>query len=322
MAILVYTESWNGSFKKASFEAVSYASQLANKLNTEVIALTISAKDDASQLGNYGASKILSITNETLTSFNNQAYANAIINAADANEVDTIVISNTNNGKSIAPIVAAKRSASLITNVIEVPSSLSPFTVKRKAFSSKAFANYTTNSAQKVITITPNALGLIESNTTAHSEAFDYTATSSDNRLKSVSEEKATGKISLTEAEFVVSAGRGLKGAENWGMIEELADLLGAATACSKPVSDIGWRPHSEHVGQTGIAINPELYIAVGISGAIQHLAGVNASKNIVVINTDPEAPFFKAADFGIVGDAFEVVPKLIEAVKKHKANN
>ena len=322
MAILVYTESWNGSFKKASFEAVSYASQLANKLNTEVIALTISAKDDASQLGNYGASKILSITNETLTSFNNQAYANAIINAADANEVDTIVISNTNNGKSIAPIVAAKRNASLITNVIEVPSSFNPFTVKRKAFSSKAFANYTTNSAQKVITITPNALGILESNTTAHSEAFEYTATSSDHRLKSVSEEKATGKISLTEAEFVVSAGRGLKGAENWGMIEELADLLGAATACSKPVSDIGWRPHSEHVGQTGIAINPELYIAVGISGAIQHLAGVNASKNIVVINTDPEAPFFKAADYGIVGDAFEVVPKLIEAVKKHKANN
>jgi electron transfer flavoprotein alpha subunit len=322
MAILVYTESWNGSFKKASFEAVSYASQLANKLNTEVIALTISAKDDASQLGNYGASKILSITNETLTSFNNQAYANAIINAADANEVDTIVISNTNNGKSIAPIVAAKRNASLITNVIEVPSSFNPFTVKRKAFSSKAFANYTTNSAQKVITITPNALGILESNTTAHSEAFEYIATSSDHRLKSVSEEKATGKISLTEAEFVVSAGRGLKGAENWGMIEELADLLGAATACSKPVSDIGWRPHSEHVGQTGIAINPELYIAVGISGAIQHLAGVNASKNIVVINTDPEAPFFKAADYGIVGDAFEVVPKLIEAVKKHKANN
>ena len=322
MAVLVYTESWNGSFKKASFEAVSYATQLANELNTEVIALTISANDEVSQLGKYGATKVLSISDESLKSFNNQAYAIAIISAAETNDVDTIVISNTNNGKSIAPIVAAKRNASLITNVIEVPSSFSPFTVKRKAFSSKAFANYTTNSAQKVITITPNTLGVIETNTTAHLETFNYTASSSDKRLQFISEEKATGKISLTEADFVVSAGRGLKGAENWGMIEELADLLGAATACSKPVSDIGWRPHSEHVGQTGIAINPELYIAVGISGAIQHLAGVNASKNIVVINTDPEAPFFKAADYGIVGDAFDVVPKLIEAVKKHKANN
>tara|TARA_B110000211_G_scaffold93127_1_gene108554 strand:+ start:693 stop:1661 length:969 start_codon:yes stop_codon:yes gene_type:complete len=322
MAVLVYTESWNGSFKKASFEAVSYAAQLANKLGIEAIALTIASTDDAAQLGNYGATNVLSIANESLATFNNQAYANAIVAAAEANGADTIVISNTNNGKAIAPIIAAKRNAGLITNVIELPSSTSPFTVKRKTFSSKAFANYSTTAAQKVISITPNAIGALEVGGSATSESFDYTATSSDNRLSSVSLDRATGKVSLTEADFVVSAGRGLKGPENWGMIEELAGLLGAATACSKPVSDIGWRPHGEHVGQTGIAINPELYIAIGISGAIQHLAGVNASKNIVVINTDPEAPFFKAADYGIVGDAFEVVPKLIEALKTHKANN
>ena len=322
MAILVYAESWNGSFKKATFESVSYAAQLANKLGTEAIALTIANSDDAAQLGNYGVNKVLTIANDSLATFNNQAYANAIVTAADNVDADTIIISNTNNGKSIAPIVAAKKEAGLITNVLDLPSSTSPFTVKRKTFSSKAFANYSTAAEQKVISITPNAQEAIETNGSASVESFDYTATDSDNRLSSVSIDRATGKISLTEAEFVVSAGRGLKGPENWGMVEELADLLGAATACSKPVADIGWRPHGEHVGQTGIAINPELYIAIGISGAIQHLAGVNASKNIVVINTDPEAPFFKAADYGIVGDAFEVVPKLIDALKAYKANN
>jgi electron transfer flavoprotein alpha subunit len=322
MAVLVYAESWNGSFKKATFEAVSYAAQLANKLGTEAVALTIANNDDATQLGNYGVNKVLTISNDTLTTFNNQAYANAIVAAAEYTGADTIIISNTNNGKSIAPIVAAKREAGLITNVLDLPSSTSPFTVKRKTFSSKAFANYSTEASQKVISITPNALGAVENGGSASVEAFDYTATESDNRLSSISVDRATGKISLTEAELVVSAGRGLKAPENWTMIEELADLLGAATACSKPVADIGWRPHGEHVGQTGIAINPELYIAVGISGAIQHLAGVNASKNIVVINTDPEAPFFKAADYGIVGDAFEVVPKLIDALKAYKANN
>lgn len=322
MAVLVYAESWNGNFKKASFEAVSYAAQLANKLGTETIALTIAASDDASELGKYGATKVMSIKNDSLNTFNNLAYANAIIAAAEQSGADTLIVSNTNNGKSIAPIIAAKRSAALITNAIELPSSTAPFTVKRKTFSSKAFAMYSTDAAQKVISITPNAIGATEATVSASVESFDYTATDSDNRLKSVSEDRATGKISLTEAEYVVSAGRGMKGPENWGMIEELADLLGAATACSKPVADIGWRPHGEHVGQTGIAINPELYIAVGISGAIQHLAGVNSSKNIVVINTDPEAPFFKAADYGIVGDAFEVVPKLLDALKAHKANN
>ena len=322
MAVLVYAESWNGSFKKATFEAVSYAAQLANKIGTDAIAITIAHQGDANELGNYGANKVLTITDETLNTFNNQSYANAIVAASNHVNAETVVISNTNNGKAIAPIIAAKREAALITNAIELPSTLNPFTIKRKAFSSKAYALYITDSNQKVISITPNAIGIHQTQVDTSVESFSYNATDSDQRLKSISVDKATGKIPLTEAELVVSAGRGLKGPENWGMIEELADLLGAATACSKPVSDIGWRSHSEHVGQTGIAINPQLYIAVGISGAIQHLAGVNASKNIVVINTDPEAPFFKAADYGIVGDAFEVVPKLIEAIKTHKSNN
>ena len=322
MAVLVYAESWNGSFKKATFEAVSYAAQLANKIGTDAIAITIAHQGDANELGNYGANKVLTITDETLNTFNNQSYANAIVAASNHVNAGTVVISNTNNGKAIAPIIAAKREAALITNAIELPSTLSPFTIKRKAFSSKAYALFSSDSNQKVISITPNAFGIHETQVSSTIESFSYKTSDSDHRLKSVSVDTATGKIPLTEAELVVSAGRGLKGPENWGIIEELADLLGAATACSKPVSDIGWRSHSEHVGQTGIAINPQLYIAVGISGAIQHLAGVNASKNIVVINTDPEAPFFKAADYGIVGDAFEVVPKLIEAIKTHKSNN
>ena len=322
MAVLVYAESWNGSFKKATFEAVSYAAQLANKIGTDAIAITIAHQGDANQLGNYGANKVLTITDETLNTFNNESYANAIVAASNHVNAETVVISNTNNGKSIAPIIAAKREAALITNAIELPSTLSPFTLKRKAFSNKAYALFSTDSNQKVISITPNAFGVHQIQVSTTIESFSYDTSDSDQRLKSVSVDSATGKIPLPEAELVVSAGRGLKGPENWGMIEELADLLGAATACSKPVSDIGWRSHSEHVGQTGIAINPQLYIAVGISGAIQHLAGVNASKNIVVINTDPEAPFFKAADYGIVGDAFEVIPKLIEAIKIHKSNN
>jgi len=322
MAVLVYAENWNGSFKKATFEAVSYAAQLANVIGTDTIAITIAHQGDANELGNYGANKVLTITNETLNTFNNQSYANAIVAASNHINADTVVISNTNNGKAIAPIIAAKRKAALITNAIELPITLSPFTIKRKAFSSKAYALFSSDSNQKVISITPNAIGVHQSQVVTSVESFNYNSTDSDQRLKSVSVDKVTGKIPLTEAELVVSAGRGLKGPENWGMIEDLADLLGAATACSKPVSDIGWRSHSEHVGQTGIAINPQLYIAVGISGAIQHLAGVNASKNIVVINTDPEAPFFKAADYGIVGDAFEVIPKLIEAIKIHKSNN
>jgi electron transfer flavoprotein alpha subunit len=322
MAVLVYVENWNGSFKKASFEAVSYASQFANKLGTCTIALTIANKDNPEILGKYGASKVITISDCSMEYFSNQAYSNALCKVADKEEVDIIIVSNTNNGKSLSPIIAAKRNSSLITNVIDLPQSIDPFILKTKAFSSKAYVNYTTKNKKKIISITPNSFGIVENELSAEIEDFTYVTTDSDRRLSSLSIDKVSGKIPLTEAELVVSAGRGLKGPENWGMIEELADLLGAATACSKPVSDIGWRSHSEHVGQTGIAINPELYIAIGISGAIQHLAGVNASKNIVVINTDPDAPFFKAADYGIVGDAFEVVPKLINAIKSYQKNN
>jgi electron transfer flavoprotein alpha subunit len=322
MAILVYVESWNGSFKKASFEAVSYASQLANKLGVNVIALTIANKDNPEILANYGASRVIEIADESMEKFNNQAYANAISQVANQEGADILVVSNTNNGKSLSPILSVKRKSSLISNVIGLPSSLEPFVLKTKAFSSKAYVNYNTENKNKIISITPNSIGIIENKKSVEIDNFEYVATDSDKRLISLSINKSSGKIPLTEADMVVSAGRGLKGPENWGMVEELAGLLGAATACSKPVSDIGWRSHSEHVGQTGIAINPQLYIAIGISGAIQHLAGVNASKNIVVINTDPEAPFFKAADYGIVGDAFEVVPKLIDALKSYKSNN
>ncbi len=322
MAILVYAESWNGIFKKASYEAVSYASQLAEKLGVNLIALTIANKDNPDILAMYGASRVITIADESMQTFSNQAYANAISQVADKEGVDIIVVSNTNNGKSLSPILSVKRKSCLISNVIGLPSSLEPFVLKTKAFSSKAFVNYNTENKNKIISITPNSVGITENKKIAETEKFEYVATDSDNRLISLSIKKSSGKILLTEADMVVSAGRGLKGPENWGMVEELAGLLGAATACSKPVSDIGWRSHSEHVGQTGIAINPQLYIAIGISGAIQHLAGVNASKNIVVINTDPDAPFFKAADYGIVGDAFEVVPKLIDALKSYQTNN
>ena len=320
MTILVYAESWDGKFKKSSFEAVDYAAKLAKQMGAETTALTISAKEDVSQLGKYGAQSVRTINNQALETFNNQSYADAIIAVANKINADTVILSNTSNGKAIAPLIAAKRKAALITNVIELPESVSPFTIVRKTFSSKAIARYQTLSDKKVISITANSFEYNEREQLATSEAFDYVPEDAVQKLTSISIDKATGKIGLTEADLVVSAGRGLKGPENWTMVEELAEVLGAATACSKPVSDIGWRPHSEHVGQTGIAINPQLYIAVGISGAIQHLAGVNASKNIVVINTDPDAPFFKAADYGIVGDAFEVLPKLISAIKSYKA--
>ncbi len=320
MSVLVFAESWDGKFKKGTFEAVTYAHETAQKLGVSTIAVTIgNLSDDAAQLGNYGAEKVICISND-IASCNNQGLAAAITEVAEKEGANTIVVANSNTGKTIAPRLAIKLGAALISNVVEVASNSTPLTVKKKAFSGKAFENAQSNNAKCVLALASNAFHVSETGGNASIESFD--ATVADSQINSTNVEKASGKISLAEAEIVVSAGRGLKGPENWGMIEELAELLGAGTACSKPVADIGWRPHGEHVGQTGKAIAPNLYFAIGISGAIQHLAGVNSSKVMVAINTDPEAPFFKAADYGIVGDAFEVVPRLIEEIRNFKANN
>ncbi|MBI1183847.1 electron transfer flavoprotein subunit alpha/FixB family protein [bacterium] len=317
MAVLVYIENWEGKFKKQSKELVTYAADTAAKLGTELVAVSIGNVDAAEieTLSAFGLSKVLTITGEAFAQFKAKTYANALHAAVQHCGAKVIVLGNTYNGKSMGPRIAAKLEASLVTGAISLPDTDNGFVVKKAVFSNKGFAFMDMQHEYKVLTLNVNAYHIEEkSGAVAVEDISDKVATAADVQVLNV--EKQTGKIPLTEAELVVSAGRGLKGPENWGMIEELADLIGAGTACSKPVSDVGWRPHSEHVGQTGITISPNLYIAVGISGAIQHLAGVSSSKVICVINKDPEAPFFAAADYGIVGDAFEVVPKLIEAVK------
>lgn len=323
MSVLVYVENAAGKFKKSTFEAVSYAAAIAKEKGQDVTALSIGdvSENDLKELGRYGAKKVLNVSNDKLKTFVNQAYAAIIADAARKENASIVIIGNTFSGKGLAPRVAVKLSAGLADGAIELPTfSGDNLKVKKSAFSGKAFAFVELSSAVKVITLNANSYKVVENNQNAAIESFSSAATESDFRVMLKEIVRASDKISLPDAELVVSAGRGLKGPENWGMVEELAQLLGAATACSKPVSDADWRPHSEHVGQTGIAVSPNLYIAIGISGAIQHLAGVSSSKVIVVINKDPEAPFFKAADYGIVGDAFEVVPKLIEAVKAFKA--
>ncbi|MES2457747.1 MAG: electron transfer flavoprotein subunit alpha/FixB family protein [Bacteroidota bacterium] len=323
MSVLVYVEQVEGKFKKSVFEAVSYAKAIADLQGTNLTAISIGnvAESELKSLGLYGASKVLNVSSAQLPNFVNQAYASIISGAAEKETADVVVLSNSFSGKGLAPRIAVKLQAGLADGATELPKiEGGNFTVKKNAFSGKAFATIEISSAIKVIALNPNAFGIKETGTEASVENFSPEIKASD--LSAIVKDiiRATDKVSLPDAEIVVSGGRGLKGPENWGMIEELAGLLGAATACSKPVSDADWRPHSEHVGQTGIAISPNLYIAIGISGAIQHLAGVSSSKVIVVINKDPEAPFFKVADYGIVGDAFEVVPKLIEALKAHKA--
>lgn len=324
MSVLVYVEHAEGKFKKSTFEVVSYASAIAKQQGSSLTAISIGNVSDSSlsELGKYGASKVLNVSNDKLKSFVNQAYASIIAEAAKKEGAKVVVMSNTFSGKGLAPRVAVKLEAGLADGATELPTwSGEKMTVKKSAFSGKAFAFIELSSALKVITLNPNAYKVEENNQSASIEAFNAAPADADFRVMVKEIVRASDKISLPDAELVVSAGRGLKGPENWGMVEELAGLLGAATACSKPVSDAGWRPHSEHVGQTGIAISPNLYIAIGISGAIQHLAGVSSSKVIVVINKDPEAPFFKVADYGIVGDAFEVMPQIIAAVKSIKAN-
>jgi electron transfer flavoprotein alpha subunit len=322
MSVLVYLESWEGNFKKNTWEAAQYAAQTAKMLGTEAVGLCIGTlNSDASVAGNYGISKVLHLSNDALNDFDANAYGSAIAEVAVSIGADTLIVSGTFNGKALAPAMAIHAEASLLTNVIALPESTAPFTVKRGVFSGKGFNLLRTEDAKKVVLFVPNSINLETGEGAAQIETISVNSTM-NSTVKVLSVDRVKGKIPLPEADKVVSAGRGMKGPENWGMIEELADLLGAGTACSKPVSDMDWRPHSEHVGQTGIAIKPDLYIAIGISGAIQHLAGVSASKTIVVINKDPEAPFFKAADYGVVGDAFDIVPKLTEEIKKFKAAN
>ena len=322
MSVLVYVEQVDGKFKKSVFEAVSYAKAIADTQSTSLTAISIGSVEDSEiqNLGTYGASKVLRVTNDQVKDFVNQAYASIIAEAAKSESATIVVLSNSFSGKGLAPRVAVKLQAGLVDGAVELPNfDGGKFIVKKTAFSGKAFAHTELTSDIKVIALNPNAFGTKENPAELAIETYSPTIKSTDFGAIVKEIVRATNKVSLPDAELVVSAGRGLKGPENWGMIEELANLLGAATACSKPVSDADWRPHAEHVGQTGIAISPNLYIAIGISGAIQHLAGVSSSKVIVVINKDPEAPFFKVADYGIVGDAFEVVPKLIEALKSHK---
>ena len=324
MSVLIYTENAEGKFKKSTFEAVSYARAIAGQNNTNLVAISIGdvSNDELAALGKFGAEKVLNVSNAKLKNFINQAYASVIAEAAKKEGADIVILSNSFSGRGLAPRIAVKLEAGLADGAVSLPEqSNGKFTVKKTAFSGKAFAVVELTSANKVISLTPNSYKLVEKNVTAVVEDFSSEGNASD--FKAIIKEivRSTDKVSLPDADIVVSGGRGLKGPENWGMVEELAGLLGAALACSKPVSDSGWRPHSEHVGQTGIAVSPNLYIAIGISGAIQHLAGVSSSKVIVVINKDPEAPFFKVADYGIVGDAFEVVPKLIAAIKEYKAS-
>ncbi|MEN8137526.1 MAG: electron transfer flavoprotein subunit alpha/FixB family protein [Bacteroidota bacterium] len=316
MSVLIYAESWNGKFKKTSFEAVSYGVELAAKMETEAIAVTINS-ETTEELYKYGVAKVILVKNEDLNNFAANSFSDTIKQVADKVSAHTVVMLASSNVNSFAPVLAVKWDASLATGVIAEPTSLDPFTVNRKVFSNKAHADVVLSKENKILVVAQNSFGIKENEVAGSTEEQSVSAAAPN--LVSESVEMASGKVNLMDAEIVVSAGRGMKAAENWGMIEEMADILGAGTACSKPVSDIGWRTHEEHVGQTGKNIAPNLYFAIGISGAIQHVAGINSSKVIVAINTDDEAPIFKAADYGIVGDAFKVVPELIEKIKELK---
>jgi electron transfer flavoprotein alpha subunit len=321
MPVLVYTESENGKFKKNAFEVASYGYEVAKQMNTTLTAVSFNA-ENPKDLGTNGVSKVINISEDKLKPFNAKAFATVIAQVVHRENATVLIVSSSADTRFLAPILTTKLQAGYVPNVVLVPESTSPFVVKRTAFSNKGFAHTQINAANKIIGVSNNSFGVKENQIDAALEDYKPQLSDTDFTTKSIEIDKVIGKATIADADIVVSGGRGLKGPENWGMIEELAQVLGAATACSKPVSDLGWRPHGEHVGQTGKPVASNLYIAIGISGAIQHLAGVSSSKVKVVINTDPEAPFFKAADYGIVGDAFEVVPQLIEKLKEFKAQN
>ena len=314
--VLVYIDLVEGKLKKSAFEVASYAAETAKLLGTNAYAIVLgNSTDDLTSLGKYGITKVHTVA--AATAFDAQVFTKVIADAATQLNTTVVIFSNNLNGKAIAPRLSVRLKAGFVSGAVALPDVSNGFVVKKNVFSGKAFANVAIPTGVKIISLNPNSFNIVVVDGSAEVIAFATPVDAS--KIEITATNKVTGEVLLTEAEIVVSGGRGLKGPENWGLVTDLAKLLGAATACSRPVADIHWRPHHEHVGQTGIAIAPNLYIAIGISGAIQHLAGVNRSKTIVVINKDPEAPFFKAADYGIVGDAFEVMPKIIDAVRKLK---
>jgi len=313
MAVLVYLESEESKFKKTAYEALSYGKALADKMGVKVSGLIFNCSDTDS-LKKYGVDKIITIDNPDFQKFSSKKYSHALAEVIKSENSSVVILSSSANSKFLGAHLSGITDASYVSNVVEIPESISPFVIKRTCFTNKAFSSTEMSDGLRIISVSSNSFGMVESFNDSTVESFNPEKVDSNQEIINI--EKETGSVTIADADIVVSAGRGLKGPENWGMIETLAETLGAATACSKPVSDMGWRPHSEHVGQTGKPVSSNLYIAIGISGAIQHLAGINSSKVKVVINNDPEAPFFKAADYGIVGDAFEVVPALIDKLK------
>ena len=316
--VLVFLDQADGHIKKSSFEAACYAAKVAEMTGSTAEGVVLgTVSDDLASLGKYGIKKIHTVADAVLNNMDAQVYTKVLAQVADTTGADVIICSHNTSGKAVAPRLSVRLKAGLVSGAAALPNLDNGFTVKKTVFSGKAFANIAVTSAKKIIALNPNSFDISVTDATA--EVVPFAATIDAGKITVTETKRVTGEVSLSEAEIVVSGGRGLKGPENWSLVTDLAKLLGAATACSRPVADTDWRPHHEHVGQTGLAIAPNLYIAIGISGAIQHLAGVNRSKTIVVINKDPEAPFFKAADYGIVGDAFEVMPKIIDAVRKLK---
>lgn len=321
MSILIYAESADGKFKKVAFELASYAKKIAETSGQTVTAVTVNV-NDASELSKYGVDKVLKVTNDKLANFTAKAYADVIKQASEKENATLILLSSTTDSMYLAPLLSVSLNAGFASNVVGLPVSMAPFQVKRTAFSNKAFNITEISTNVKVLSLAKNSYGIFENNGAAAAEDFSPVISDNDFGVQVQSVEKGSGKVTIADADVVVSGGRGMKGPENWGLIEDLAASLGAATACSKPVSDLGWRPHSEHVGQTGKPVATNLYIAVGVSGAIQHIAGINSSKIKVVINSDADAPFFKVADYGIIGDAFDILPRLTEKLKAFKLAN